>query len=985
MKCNVYSLRKCALIFAGLLLGVATAFAQRTITGTVVDSDGEPLIGANILIRGSAVGTVTDFNGNFSIRANDGDVLVFSYTGYQTQDIVLSGQSALNVILGQGRVLEEIVVTGYGTTQRTDVTGSIASLSSDKFNKGIFTAPDQLLQGRVAGVYVVNNSGQPGGESTVKIRGNNSIRAGANPLYVVDGVPLDGRSARAALFSTDLGTIPNSNPLNFLNPSDIESITILKDASAAAIYGARAANGVVLVTTKKSTSAVPKVDFGVSVGVSSILKNYDVLNGDEYRAALTDYGISGNGGASVDAMDEILHTGVTQNYDFAIGGSGQNSRYRLSFAYADIDGIVRESGIKKYNAGLNANFDFFDKKAGVDIFMVANHATEDIAPISTNPGFTGNLIGQALQWNPTVPLIHSSGAFTANVNNPLVGATTINPLALLAAHDERANTTTILGSISPYVNITDNLQYRYRMGVNYGRGLSRGNIRGWINVQGIENEGFAAISNTQLISQLHMHTLSYKKNLSSNLSFDGLLGYEFQRFDFRGEAFAGRGFSVLDRDNTANLQNGEPNQRAVFSFADPVAELQSYFGRVNFNLKDKYLLTATLRADGSSKFGENNRYGYFPSVAVAWKLSNESFMAGGVFDDFKVRLGWGLTGNQEFPSGSAQDRYQLTDGGAQQENVGNPDLKWEASSTINAGIDFALLDYKITGTVEYFRRSTDDLLLDPFVSEPGPAVRAWRNISGEVINSGLELSVNAALVQRSNLGIQIGANAAFLNNEFKNFDGADIPVGQLFGQGTSNATSQVMTNNQPLNVFYTREYLGLDDSGNGIYRDNGDVLYFLGDPNANLVLGASFNVDVNRLSFGMNFNGAFGHQLYNNTAMSVLPIGNLGTRNIDASLIGGNIRESVANAITPSSRYIENGDFVKLANATLSYHLGKVRFFEDVRLSLTGQNVFVITGYSGFDPEVNTVNLRNGIPSNGIEYIPYPSARSFLLSAQFSF
>jgi iron complex outermembrane receptor protein len=478
--------------------------------------------------------------------------------------------------------------------------------------------------------------------------------------------------------------------------------------------------------------------------------------------------------------------------------------------------------------------------------------------------------------------------------------------------------------------------------------------------------------------------LSYAAHLTPDLTLNALVGFEYQKFDFRGEAFAGRGFSVLDRDNTFNLQNGAPSDYLSFSFGDPISELQSYFGRVNFNLKDKYLLTATIRADGSSKFGENNRYGYFPSVAFAWKISNESFMEGGLFNDLKLRLGWGQTGNQEFPAGAAQERYQFTTGGVQLENVANPDLRWESSTTTNVGLDFALFDYALSGTIEYFSRNTDDLLLDPFVSEPGPAVRAWRNISGEVVNSGIEIGLNAFLIDRDNLKLQIGGNAAFLNNEFQNYDGANIQIGTLFGQGISEATVQVMANGQPLNTFFTREFIGLDDSGNSMYREDG-TFYVLGDPNADLIMGLTAGLNVSKLSFGVNFNGAFGHQLYNNTANSVIPIGNLGTRNIDANLLESAVQESVANAIAPSSRYIEDGDFIKLANATVAYSVGKVSSFENVTVSLTGQNLFVITDYTGFDPEVNTVNLRNGVPSSGIEYVPYPSARSFLFSLAFSF
>ena len=989
MKTNSHTFFK-RLVLSGLCLfvGIAVSLAQRTVTGVITESGtDEPLIGANVLIKGTSTGTVTDFDGNFSLDANDGDILVISYTGFQSQEITLEGQSTLNITMESGELLEEVVVVGYGTVKKRDVTGSVASLKEDDFNQGIVVNPDQLLQGRLAGVSVVNNSGQPGGQATVKIRGNNSIRAGADPLYVVDGIPLDGRSARASLFASDLGTIPQSNPLNFLNPQDIASIEILKDASSAAIFGSRAANGVVLVTTKRSTTNNPVVDANISVGFSSILKEPDILTADEYRSALTEYGIDGNGGGSVDAMDAILRDAVTQNYGMSIGAGGDKGSYRVSFGYSDIEGIVRQSGIKKYNFALNADYDVLDDRGGIDIFAVANHAEEQIAPISTDAGFTGNLIGQALQWNPTIPLVQN-GDFTSATNNStsaVVGATTINPVALLAAHNEDANTTTLLASISPYYKITDNLTYRYRYGVNFGQGTTRGNFRGWINVQGIEGQGFAAVSKTDLLSHIHSHTLNFDQELSSDLNLNALVGYEYQKFDFRGEAVKGEGFSVLDRDNTFNLQNSDPTEYGAFSFADPLSELESFFGRVNLNLQDKYLLTATLRADGSSKFGENNRFGYFPSVAFAWKLINEDFMSGSSFNDLKLRLGWGQTGNQEFPAGAAQERYQFTSGGAQLENVANPDLKWETSTTINVGLDFALLDYKVTGTLEWFQRTTEDLLLDPFVSEPGPAVRAWRNIDGEVYNSGVELGLNVFVVEQNDLSLQLGANVAFLSNEFRDFTGAPILTGNLFGQGSSGAFVQAHLPGEPLNTFRTRDYQGLDDAGIGIYTDDGSQNFLHGDPNADVILGITTDLRAGKFAWTMNWNGAFGHQLYNNSAMSVTPIGNLGTRNIDAVLLEGSVQESIANPITASSRYIEDGDFLKLANTTLSYNFGEVDKFSNIVVSLTGQNLFVITDYSGFDPEVNTVNLRNGVPSSGIEYIPYPSARSFLASVSFSF
>ncbi|MEL6717390.1 MAG: SusC/RagA family TonB-linked outer membrane protein [Bacteroidota bacterium] len=516
-----------------LLTTVGFAMAQRTVSGVITDAEsGEPLIGANILVVGTSVGTITDFDGNFQLELPaDATAIRISYTGYAEQDVDVSTGTTFNIEMSEGTALDEVVVVGYGTVKRRDVTGSVASLKEEDFNQGVVISSDQLLQGRVAGVNIVNNSGQPGGQATVKVRGNNSIRSGADPLYVVDGVPLDGRTAKASFGA--FGNIENSNPLNFLNPSDIASIEVLKDASSAAIYGSRASNGVILITTKKALPGKMDVNFNASVGTSSILKEYDVLTGDEYRSALSQYGLSGDGGSSTDAFDEILRNGTAQNYNLSIGTGNENGRVRFSAGYQDVQGIVEGSGLTRYSATLNSQYDLFDDRAGVDFFVVSSHTEETIAPISTNAGFTGNLIGQALQWNPTIPLL-TNGEFTTSLNNPLVGNTTINPLQMLDAYSENANTTTILGSISPYVNITSNLQYRYRFGVNYGIGTTRGAIGQSLNLQDVEGLGLAGISNNQLITNLHTHTLSFTPETGGSLDFNFLVGYEYQRFNFRG-------------------------------------------------------------------------------------------------------------------------------------------------------------------------------------------------------------------------------------------------------------------------------------------------------------------------------------------------------------------------------------------------------------------------------------------------------------------
>jgi TonB dependent receptor. len=449
----------------------------------------------------------------------------------------------------------------------------------------------------------------------------------------------------------------------------------------------------------------------------------------------------------------------------------------------------------------------------------------------------------------------------------------------------------------------------------------------------------------------------------------------------------GRDFTVDDFDYVSIMQNTSAGSRNVFGFADPISELQSYFVRGIFNLKDKYLLTATMRADGSSKFGANNKYGYFPAVGAAWNIHSEDFLQDGPFSNLKLRLGWGQTGNSEFPAGAAIERFAFGQGTFFQVNADNPDVKWETTTTLNVGLDFSVLRGRLNGTIEYFNRNTKDLLFQNVVAQPGPDnLRYWENLPGNVINSGVELTLDAQVVNGKEFSWNLGGNVAFLNNVLENFTGAPIDYGQLFGQGITGATSQRFANGQPLNSFYLRRHLGIGADGQSMFAD-GEPLEFVGDPNPNVLLGVSTTVSYNKLSLNLNFNGAMGHQIFNNTKVSVIPIGNLGTRNIDANLVnnGGN-REAISNAIKASDRYLEDGSYVKLANATLSYNLGNIgKSVKNAQVYLTGQNLLLFTNYTGFDPEVNTVNTQEGLPSSGIEYIPYPSARTIILGANFSF
>jgi TonB-dependent starch-binding outer membrane protein SusC len=975
------------------MLIVQQTWAQnKTVSGKVSDEKGNPVSGASVLAKGTSTGTSTDATGTFKLSVpQSASVLVVSYVGYVSQEVSIASTDNISVTLQpEGSALTDVVVVGYGTVKKKDLTGAVASVKEKDFNKGVFTAPDQLIQGKAAGVLVINNSGQPGGATTVRIRGTSSIRSGNQPLYVVDGVPLAGGSARPGYNGGDFGGTDPGNPLAFINPNDISSMEILKDASATAIYGSRGANGVIIITTKRGLSGTPKLEVAASTGVSNLLRKLEVLSGDEYRKALQDYGLSdaSDFGESEDAFDAITRTGITQNYSLSMSGGNENGRYRVSAGYLDQKGILYDSELKKLTAGINGSFKFLDsKRLGLDFNLQTAHINEGIAPVSNNAGFTGNLIAQALQWNPTHALKYSEDSIWID---PAVGATTVNPLKMLEAYDDHINTNTIIASIAPSFKILKNLEYKVLYSAFYQVGERRNQVNSTLNNQGIQGRGFAALSFASQLNQQVTNTLNYNTQLSKDLDLNAVVGHEWLIYDSKGYGMTGQDFINVGLDYYNFIGYSTINSRNIYSYISPTTELQSFFGRAILNYKSRYLLTATIRRDGSTKFGENNKYGNFPSLAFGWNVSNEEFFKGiTAVNNLKFRVGWGKTGNQEFNSGASLNRFVLVgnNGGISQTNYGNPDLQWESSETFNIGLDFGLFNNRISGSVDYFNKKQSKVLYEQTLVLPAPPGKIWINLPGNINNKGLELSINAAIVNSKDFTFNLVANATFIQNEVTGLrPGEFYETGLLSGQGISGATSQRIINDQPLNVYYLRNFEGIDKTtGQSLYTDDGNTLYYSGSPNPKTLLGLSADFSYKKFSLVMNMNGSFGHYLYNNTANSVVPIGNLGTRNIAKSLLGGDVVEDLTNPIAPSTRYLEKGNYLKMANASISYRVGNIgKSIKNLNISLTGQNLFVLTNYTGFDPEVNTDKSVDGVPSLGIEYIPYPSARNILIGVSFS-
>ncbi len=994
-----------AFLSMALALAAQVSFAQnRTITGKVTDSkDGSPLANVSVTVAGTRTGTQTGADGSFSISVGpNAKVLVISSAGFELQQVDIQTVTTVTVSMvpNTNTNLNEVVVTGYGTSRKRDLTGSVVSVKAKDFNQGPVTNPDQLLIGKVAGLQIINTSGQPGAATIVKIRGNNSIRSGNSPLYVVDGIPLDGRTSRPGLNAAGLGNTPGGNPLTYINPSEITSIDILKDASAAAIYGSRGANGVVLITTRKGTIGDARIDVGVSFGVSGIMRKIKVLDASGYRSALAAYNAHSDSGISINPFKQILNSSpATQNYSIAFGGGSANGRYRASFLYADQKGIILKSGLKKFVGNFNGQYKFLDNKLSLEYNIVAADVSEKIAPISNDAGSAGNIISLALIWNPTLVMKRDNGLY--NQSNP---SGQVNPLALSDAYNDIVNTTTLLASGSVGYKIIKNLEYKMLFGVNYSSGIRKQEIQGWIVALGSPAGGAAAVNNNQLLSKTITHTLTYNAKVASKLNLNALVGYEYWSTTFQGGGTFASQFNLNQSQSNLtphyhyydNMQGGSQGNLSTFSFRDPSVEIQSYFARAVFNYNDKYLLTATIRGDGSSKFGANNKYAYFPSVAAAWNITNEEFMKRQkLFSQLKLRLGYGQTGNQEFNPVDAALQTGTYNGynNFSINHFGNPDLKWETVSSVDGGIDFTILKSRVWGFIDYFSKTTKNPILDFAISQPtAGSGTIFKNMDGvqaqkaTVTNKGFEISVGASIIEKKDLVWDFSMNWTIVKNQFVSSALATVPfvknTGALHGQGSSGAYCEVLANGQPIDEFYVPQFLGFDKTtGLASYSPTPQ---FSGNPNPKGFYGFATDVTWKKWNLGLNFHGNYGNLIYNNTAMSVLNISNIiGGRNIASGLIGNG--ESTANAITPSTRFLEKGDFVKLGNATISYKLGSLgKYIKNANVYISGSNLFVISKYKGFDPEVNIDKTLNGVPSLGVDYIGFPTARTFLLGVNFS-
>jgi iron complex outermembrane receptor protein len=1035
-----HSFRKCLVLL--MMLAGFSALAQRAVTGKVTSSDdGSPIPGVNVQVKGTNTGTVTDSNGNFSIMASDNNVLVFSFVGYATQEVAVGAQTDISVSLQTDvTALAEVVVIGYGEIRRTDATGSLASVKSEEFNKGLIAGPEQLFQGKAAGVQVVSSTGEPGAGINIRIRGTSSVRNGNNPLFVVDGIPLSGDDVTPGGADLGRGTQSPRNPLNFLNPSDIQSVDILKDASATAIYGARGANGVVIITTKSGRGAKSQLEYSPTLSISRQAKYYDLLDRDEFLSTIERIGNNATAadlGGSTDWQKEISRTAVSQRHELSYSNTLKSGNYRASLSYENQNGVIRNTSMERITGRLNGNYSLLGDKLKIGAQLTYGRVNDEYAAITENAGFEGDLLGSAYMANPTWPG-YADSQFPGDV---------ANPLAWLKYYQDNAETDRYLINVTAGYDIMDNLNFKLNLGRDNSSSVRESAISPSLRVGNAFGFGRASVSDADRSSNLLEAFFNYTKDLGPG-RLNAVLGYSYQEFNRSGINRAGRQFATSDMDGMIAALNAsaaaveqaignrsfqgygyssaglgtffittlKPNFETI-DLSDPVTstvgqvvgntynqtdELQSFFGRANYSINDKYLFTATFRADGSTKFGGNNKYGFFPAFAAAWKLSSEEFIPE-FFDDLKLRLGYGVNGNQEIPHNVHQARVRWNDVGIDNGgNVNKPGsnnvafensgLKWEQTSQFNAGLDFGFFDGKLSGTIDVYKKVTTDLLIQQVAAQPSPQPFVWKNLDAEVVNKGVELTLNYYAIDDSDVGLNFSVNFARNTNIVENLNPSTvINTGAINGQGLTGAFAQRIANGQPLYAYFLREFGGfnIDASQGGIGQSiyiGGDVQKFVGkSPLPKYLLGFSANFRYKAWDFSAYMNGQFGHYIYNNNANAYFTMGSINSgRNVTSDVIFSG--ESKSNNPDVSTRFLEKGDFLRLATLSLGYRFNvDGTTIKNLRLFANAQNLFVITDYTGLDPEVSVNKSIDGVPSAGIDYTAYPRARTFSLGLNVTF
>lgn len=962
----------CLLLWAG----PASAQDNQEITGTVTDaSNGEPLPGANVTVVGEPIGTATNVDGEYTLSVPaSAEMLRISFIGYEAQEVAIDGRSVIDVALSpDAGSLEEVVVVGYGTQEERDVTGSVESVSTEDFNQTPAVSPENLISGKVAGVQISSNDGAPGSGTRIRIRGSNSIESGNEPLFVIDGVPIDNAGNRA-----------QRNPLNFLNPSDIESMTVLKDASATAIYGSRGANGVVLIETKEAGEDEGRISYNGSISTSTITDRVSMMGAEEYRNLVLNEGpsqaVAQLGRTSTNWQDLVERQSFGQEHSLSLSRGYEDSSFRFSLGYLDQEGTLQGSSVERITGSLNYTQRFFEDALSITANLRGSQTQNNFEP--------GGMVGNAASFNPTVPV--------RDVDSPYGGffewrqsLAEKNPLAQLVLAVNEGTARRSLGNVQaeytvPYV---EGLSARINIGYDVQEGeqifFAPTNLKEQADLG--EDAGEVQRANFSRTNALLDAYLTYDNEFEDiNSRFDITAGYSYQ--DFNAEFPEFRAFG-LDSDIFGPNSTGPASQSETVVTIVP-NRLVSGFGRINYTFADRYLATLTVRRDGSSRFGPKEQWGTFPSAALGWRVNEEPFMDDVDFlSSLRLRASWGIVGNQDignfgytplYTPGDALSQVQFGDRFVTtlRPSAADEGLKWEEKTTYNVGLNFGLFDERYTGSVEVYREDTDDLLrVIPVAAGANLSNEVLTNI-GEVRNQGVEASLDVSIFRESDFNWSAQFNAAYNENEVlrisndENFQG--VLTGGIAG-GTGNNV-QILREGESLGTFFLYEQ-PYDENGDPIFVDPNNVDAYgelldsrrpVGNANPDWILGHTSQFAYKNFDASFSLRAHIGNDVYNNNAS------NLGHLQRLSDVVASNLHTSYnetgfARPQYFSDLYLEDASFLRLDNVSVGYTVRDIPGVSQLRVYGTASNLLTITGYSGPDPEVN----------GGIDDTLYPRSRTF--------
>ena len=1010
----------------GLLFSVGLNAQTITVSGVVSDPSGEPLIGASILAQGTTVGTSTNIDGEYTINVAPDATLVVSYVGYDTQNVPVDGRTSINVTMQENSVmLNEVVAIGYGTVKKSDATGSVAVIKPDEIEAGLATSVQDMLVGQTPGV-VVTQAGGPEGGGTIRIRGGSSLNASNDPLIVVDGVPLS---------NAGMGGLGNS--LGMISPENIESMTILKDASATAIYGSRASNGVIIITTKKGKSGKPTVNFAANLYVNTARKTWKVLDANQFRSLLESRGmdaaLAATGDANTDWQDEVLRTTVSSDYSLSVGGTAGWLPYHAEISYTNNNGIIKTSKMDRVTMGFNLSPKFFDNHLSVNANVKGYY-------IRNNFGDAGAL-SSAISFDPTHPVRSNepivsgnsgfqylyNGYYEVHNNGTLNDNAALNPMGLLEQRDNHANVYRSNGNLQ--LDYSLHFLPDLHLNLNLGYDVMKSNlVDNWAANSATAYKNHEHYGGAYNFDQYQFRSntllnfyLNYKKEVESIYSnFDVTAGYDWQRFYNDGHytgANGNSGYRVSPGLNTPtylgkneagqqtygvtinestipllgqNFQNDGVSPDGDYHWADRY-QLLSFFGRLNYTFKDRYLLTVTVRGDATSRFAKDKRWGVFPAVALGWKINQEAWMQGaaGWLSDLKLRLGWGKTGQQEIGETiNYMALYAIASPSVSYPNGTNgwylpvyargynPDLTWETTTSWNAALDFGFLNNRITGSIEYYKRKTTDLLAYVAVPAGSSTTNMLNRNIGSLENYGVEFNIAAKPIVTNDFTWTLSYNVGWNHNEITELTtgASQLKTGGISG-GNGN-TVQIHAEGHPASSFYLFQQV-YDESGaplEGVYVDqNGDgqiddsdkIINKSPDPKVTMTFGSQFR--YKKWDLGFNIRASIGNYVYNNVLSTKAVYNDLFTYGLN------NVVENDYYFEQPrymSDYYLRNASFVRCDNITLGYTWDNL-LNDKLRLRLFGavQNPFVITKYKGVDPEV----------FGGIDNSVYPRATTYSL------